>query len=53
MPEREIKYPKIGFDSAQAHLFDILEPAYRQWTQRQTRANALAVAQAAWQMVDR
>jgi len=47
------KYPEIGLDSAQAHLHDILSPAYGQFTERGTRANLLKVAQAAWDIHER
>ncbi len=53
MPQHETKYPKIGLETALDHLHDVLDPAYVQWTRRQTRANALAIAQAAWQLCDR
>jgi hypothetical protein len=47
------KYPQIGLDSAHLHFGDILLPAYRDWEQAQTRANALAIAQSAWQLCER
>lgn len=47
------QYPNIGFNSAREHLDNILFPAYSQFRQRQTNANALEVAQAAWQIYER
>jgi hypothetical protein len=47
------QYPKIGFDNALQHLNDVLFPAYTRFTQRQTRANALEVAEAAWALHER
>ena len=47
------KYPEISFDNARAHLHDVLSPAYRQFTERGTRANLLQVAEAAWAIHER
>jgi hypothetical protein len=46
-------YPNIGLNSAQDHLNEIMFPAYSRFRQRQTCANALEVAQAAWQIHER
>ena len=50
---RVFKYPEIGLDSARMHLHDVLSPAYRQFTERGTRANLLKVAEAAWAIHER
>jgi hypothetical protein len=47
------KYPQIGLENALQHLNDVLYPAYARFRQRQTRANALDVAQAAWALHER
>jgi hypothetical protein len=48
-----LNYPQIGLDSAGLHLADVLYPAYRRFEEAQTRANALAVALAAWNLHER
>jgi hypothetical protein len=40
-------YPRIGLDTAKAHLVDVLYPAYARFQEGQTRASGLEVAQAA------
>lgn len=47
------KYPQIGIHNALAHLHDVLSPAYARFMERGTRANALAVAEAAWALHER
>jgi hypothetical protein len=46
-------YPNIGLDSAQAHFGGALRPAYERFQKRQTLANGLEVAQAAWALHER
>ena len=53
MKKRSASHPNIGPDSAMAHFFDLLCPAYERFKERQTRANGLDVAKAAWDLVER
>ena len=46
-------HPNIGLDNAMAHFFNVLRPAYERFKERQTRANGLDVAKAAWDLVER
>ena len=48
-----IKYPNIGFENARTYLDEVLAPAYRQFTERETRANTLRVAEAGWAIHER
>jgi|SRR5271166_1932439 len=45
-------HPNIGLDNAMAHFFNVLCPAYERFKERQTRANGLDVAKAAWDLVE-
>jgi hypothetical protein len=50
---RPLTYPKIGLDTAKAHLVDVLYPAYARFQERRTRATGLEVAQATWALHER
>jgi hypothetical protein len=47
------KYPQIGLGDAVQRLDEVLYPAYKHFRERQTRANALQVAEAAWALHER
>jgi hypothetical protein len=47
------KHPQIGFENALQYLNDVLYPAYARFSARETRTNALEIAQAAWALHER
>jgi hypothetical protein len=47
------KYPHIGLEDAKTHLHDMLGPAYRDFTEKGSRANLVKVAEAAWAIHER
>ena len=50
---KKYTFPDIGLDSARAHLYELLRPAYQRFTEAETRENMRRVAEAAWAMHDR
>jgi hypothetical protein len=48
-----IQYPAIGLDSAQAHLHDVLLPAYERFTESETLEKMRQFAEAAWNIPER
>jgi hypothetical protein len=47
------KHPHVGLEDAKTHLHDMLRPAYRDFTEKGSRANLVKVAEAAWAIHER